>query len=69
LGTRKFVTGRLPVGKAITVVVISKQGGDYYLGYESTVTQSPASSPSIQHVNIVPIKKSLAEILSYLSTL
>jgi hypothetical protein len=69
LGTRKFVTGRLPVGKAITVVVISKQGGDYYLGYESTVTQSPASSPSIQHVNIVPIKKSLAEIFSYLNTL
>jgi hypothetical protein len=69
LGTRKFITGRLPVGKAITVVVISKQGGDYYLGYESTVTQSPASSPSIQHVNIVPIKKSLAEIFSYLNTL
>jgi hypothetical protein len=69
LGTRKFVTGRLPVGKAITVVVISKQGGDYYLGYESTVTQTPSSSPSIQHVNIVPIKKSLAEIFSYLNTL
>jgi hypothetical protein len=69
LGTRKFVTGRLPVGKAITVVVISKQGNDFYLGYESAVTQTPSSNPSIQHVNIVPIKKSLAEILSYLGTL
>jgi hypothetical protein len=69
LGTRKFITGRLPVGKAITVVVISKQGNDYYLGYESAVTQTVSSSPSIQHVNVVPIKKSLAEILSYLNTL
>jgi hypothetical protein len=69
MGTRKFITGRLPIGKAITVVVISKQGDDYYLGFQSTVTQTSASSPSVQHVNIVPIKKSLAEILSYLNTL
>ncbi len=69
LASRKFNTNRLPVGKAITVVVISKQGGDYYLGYESAVTQTPASGPSVQHVNVVPIKKSLAEILSYLNTL
>jgi hypothetical protein len=69
LATRKFTSGRLPIGKAITVVVISKQGNDYYLGYESSVTQSPASSPSVQHVNVVPLKKSLAEILSYLNTL
>ncbi len=69
LGTRKFITGRLPVGKAITVVVISKQGNDYYLGFESAVTQTVSSSPSVQHVNVVPIKKSLAQILSYLNTL
>jgi hypothetical protein len=69
LGTRKFITGRLPVGKAITLVVISKQGDDYYLGYESTVTQTPSSGPAIQHVNVVPVKKSLAQILSYLNTL
>ena len=69
LGTRKFITGKLPVGKAITVVVISKQGDDYYLGYESAVTQNPASTPTVQQVHIVPIKKSLSEILSYLNTL
>jgi hypothetical protein len=66
LGTRKFITGKLPVAKAITVVVISKLGNDYYLGHESAVTQSGVS---IQQVQVVPIKKSLAEILSYLSTL
>ena len=69
LGTRKFITGKLPVGKAITVVVISKQGNDYYLGFESAVTQTQASNPAIQQVHVVPIKKSLAEIISYLNTL
>jgi hypothetical protein len=69
LSTRKFITGKLPVGKQITVVVISKQGNDYYLGYESAVTVVPTSGSLIQHVRVVPIKKSLPDILAYLSTL
>jgi hypothetical protein len=69
LATRKFMTGKLPVGKQVTVVVISKQGGDYYLGSESAVTQIPTVNASIQPVHVVPIKKSLPEILAYLSTL
>jgi hypothetical protein len=69
LSSRSFITGKLPVGKQITVVVISKQGDDYYLGYESAVTQIPGSNAFIQHVRVVPIKKSLPEILAYLSTL
>ena len=69
LSTRKFITGKLPVGKQITVVVISKQAGDYYLGYESAVTQIPAVNATIQQVRVEPIKKSLPEILAYLSTL
>lgn len=68
ISTRKFMTGKLPVGKQVTVVVISKLGDDYYLGYESAVTQIPASN-ALQHVRVVPIKKSLPEILAYLSTL
>lgn len=69
LNTKKFITGKLPVGKLVTVVVISKQADDYYLGYESAITQLPASNSLIQHVRVVPIKRSLPEILSYLSTL
>jgi len=69
LATRKFMTGKLPVGKQVTVVVISKQGDDYYLGYESAVTQLPAVNVTIQPVHVVPIKKSLPEILAYLSML
>jgi len=67
--TRKFTTGKLPVGKAITVVVISKQANDYYLGYESAVTTLPTVGNLNQSVMIKPIKKSIPEILSYLSTL
>ena len=69
LSTKKFTTGKLPVGKNITVVVISQQGNDYYLGYESAVTVVPTSGSLIQHVRVVPIKKSLPDILAYLSTL
>jgi hypothetical protein len=69
VSTRKFIAGKLPVGKAITVVVISKQGDDYYLGYESTVTQNSSPNPTVQQVHVVPIKRSLAEILSYLDAL
>jgi hypothetical protein len=69
LSARKFMTGKLPVGKQVTVVVISKQGADYYLGFESAATQIPAANATIQHVRVVPIKKSLPEILAYLSTL
>lgn len=69
LATRKFVTGNLPVGKQVTVVVISKQANDYYLGYESALTQAQPSNPGVQQVHVVPVKKSLPEILSYLNSL
>lgn len=66
ISTRKFITGKLPVGKVITVVVISKQGNDYFLGYESALTQAGNTN---QSVLVTPIKKSLPEILAYLNTL
>lgn len=69
INTRKFISGKLPVGKRITVVVISKQGNDYYLGYESATTLAVTTGSLNQAVPVTPIKKSLPEILSYLSTL
>ncbi len=69
LNTRKFISGKLPLGQQVTVVVISKQGNDYYLGHQTAVTQAVTTSPAMQQVPVVPIKKSLSEILSYLSTL
>lgn len=69
LTTRKFITGKLPVAKAITVVVISKMGSDYYLGSSAAVTQTVPGNSTVQQVQVVPVKKSLAQILSYLDTL
>lgn len=69
LSTRKFISPKLPLGKQVTVVVISKLGNDYYLGHESAVTQGGTTSPQIQLVQVVPVKKSLPQILNYLSTL
>ncbi len=69
VNTRKFSTGKLPVGKAITVVVISKQGNDYFLGTESTITVAPTSGPAEQSVLVKPVKKSLAEIITFLNSL
>lgn len=69
INTRKFTSGKLPVGKQITVVVISKQGNDYYLGFESAVTQAATAGSLIQSVHVVPVKRSLSDILYFLNTL
>jgi len=69
VGSKKFSTGKLPVGKLITVVVISKQGNDLFLGYENVTTAVQASTPGEQTVSVKPIKKSLADILAFLNTL
>ncbi len=69
ISSRKFISEKVPVGKAVTVVVISKLGNDYFLGYENSVTQLPVNNASSHVVNVIPVKKSLSEILSYLSSL
>ncbi len=69
VNSKKFSTGKLPVGKLVTVVVISKQGNDFFLGYENVTTVSPSSTPGEQTVAVTPIKKSLAEIIAFLNTL
>ena len=68
LGIRKFISPKLPIGKAITVVVISKQVNDYYLGFENAVTTAQPGNGT-QPVLVHPIKASLPDILYYLSTL
>jgi hypothetical protein len=69
IGTRRFVSPKLPVGKQVTVVVISRIGTDYYLGHQAAVTQLPPVNSTIQLVPVVPVKRSLNEIISYLNSL
>lgn len=69
ISSRLFTSSRLPVGKHVTLVVISKQGDDYYLGHQQTMTVSPTGTNGQQVVNITPIKTSLANIKLYLNSL
>jgi hypothetical protein len=68
-GSRRFVSPKLPIGKQVTVVVISRIGTDYYLGHQAAVTQLPPVNSSIQLVPVVPVKRSLNEIISFLNSL
>ena len=68
IGLRSFVSPLLPLNKPITIVVISKQAGDYYLGILQTNTSLPTSTPSTA-VLITPVKKTLEYIKNYLNTL
>jgi hypothetical protein len=67
---RRFVSGKVPNGKAAIVLAISKQGNDYFLGKE-TITIGGTTTPSTinQRVQLSPVKTSLADIKSFLATL
>ena len=67
--SKNFVSSTLPINKAVTIVVISKQGADYYLGTTQTITSVSAAGTAAQVQNIVPIKKSLENIKIYLNSL
>jgi hypothetical protein len=64
---KKFVSGKIPVGKNITVIVISKQGDYYFLGKNAVTTANTGSLN--QSVPINPVKTSLNDIKAYLATL
>ena len=68
--TRKFSTGKLPSNKQVTVVIISKQGEDYYLGHQQALTNTPISgSIGDQLVVVTPVKTSIENIIAYLNIL
>ena len=69
VGLKTFVSPSLPVNKAATIVVISKQAGDYYLGTQQITTGASAVGTINQQLNITPVKKSLVFIKSYLNDL
>ncbi len=67
--TKNFTSIKVPVGRSVTVVTITKEGNFYFLGHNSLVTSVPASNTTIQKVNINPVKSTLDNIKSYLRTL
>jgi hypothetical protein len=68
--TRKFQSGKVPVGLSCKIIAISKQDNDYYLGHEGFTTGVQASAPAGQQIiPITPVKTSLADIKAFLNTL
>lgn len=65
---KRFISGKVPNGKAAWVVVISKQGNDYFMSKE-TVTTGVNSTNGIQAISLTPVKTSLADIKAWLATL
>lgn len=66
--TRTFVSGNLPANRQVTIVVISKQATDYYLGKLITNTTAPSPGGSTERI-ITPVLTPLPAIKSYLETL
>lgn len=66
---RKFVTGKIPQGKAAWVVVISKQGNDYFFGKEAISTGLNTTVNGTQSISFTPVKSTLADIKTWLATL
>ena len=67
--TRKFSSGKLPANKQITVVIISKQGNDYFLGHEQGTTVGSSGTVNDQQVIVTPVITSLDNIKAYLNSL
>lgn len=66
---KRFVSSKVPNGKQATVIAISKQGNDYFLGKESIITGVNVTTGNNQKVLLNPVKTSLADIKIFLSTL
>lgn len=66
--TKVFSTQKIPAGKPAYIVVLSKQGNDFFFAHEAVITGTNAVS-GIQKINLTPVKSSLAEIKTWLDTL
>jgi hypothetical protein len=64
---KKFICSGIPYNKEATVVVISKQVNDYYLGSQDITT--PAMGSTALSVPVTPVKTSLDALLKYLNSL
>lgn len=67
--TRTFVSGNLPVNRQVTVVVISKQAGDYYLGKVPANTSVTSAGVNTQEIVITPVITPLPAVKMYLESL
>ncbi len=69
LTEHRFITGKVPNGKTAWVVVISKQGNDYFFTKEAITTGVNTTVNGNQALSLTPVKSSLADIKTWLATL
>jgi hypothetical protein len=65
---KRFISAKVPNNLAATVVAISKQGNDYFLGKEQITTGVNVTAGN-QKVLLTPVKTSLTDIKAFLATL
>jgi hypothetical protein len=65
--TRQFRTGEVPIGSQVTIIVMSKQANDYFMGSTQTITAT--ATQGYQTVVVNPTISSFSNIENYLSTL
>lgn len=63
--SKSFNTIDVPANRSVSIVVLSKQSTDYYLGSQQVLTT--VSAPQV--INITPVKKSFESVVSYLNGL
>jgi hypothetical protein len=68
-GTKKFGCTNVPGGKAATIVVLSKQGNDYYAVSKPITTNTNSGSGGSQSITVLPTKVSLDAIQQLLNAL
>lgn len=66
---KRFLSTKIPNGKLAVVVVLSKQGNDYFLAKETITTGVNVTTANNLKILLTPVKTSLADIKLYLSTL
>jgi hypothetical protein len=66
VASKKFTSSKLPDGKTATMVVLSKQGNDYFFGKQSITIGGTGGQ---QIVTVIPTISSLTAIKSFLNTL
>ena len=67
--TKKFVGTRLPGGKAAAVVVLSKQGNDYYAAFKPVTISGDIGSIVNQTVTVLPTKITIEAMQQLLNAL
>jgi hypothetical protein len=67
--TRSFQSGSLPVNEPITLVVLSKQGNQFFMKQQTLSLRFPQQNSLFDHIEVEPVITNLTSIQQYLDQL